>query len=75
MFATFFRLASEGMLTRGGRVASPLLVAAFFAEFRDEVRATPALFQWGLDRLAPVARLLGYEDRVARAVAEHRAAS
>ncbi|NNL85383.1 MAG: cupin domain-containing protein, partial [Myxococcales bacterium] len=64
MFATFFRLSSDGMLRRGGGIASPLLVAAFFAEFRDSVRAWPTLAQWGLDALAPLARGFGYQHRV-----------
>lgn len=67
MFATFFRLAEEGMLGRSGRVVSPLLVAAFFAEFRDEVRASPRVAQWGLELLAPLARLGGRHHTVRRA--------
>lgn len=64
MFETFFRLASDGMLRRGGGIASPLLVAAFFAEFRSEVRAWPGIAQWGLDMLGPLARWLGHGKKV-----------
>ena len=70
MFATFFRLSNQGMLSRKGRVVSLLLVAAFFAEFRNEVRAWPAIAQWGLDALAPIARWLGYDERVKRCMLE-----
>ncbi len=69
MFATFFRLADEGLLGRSGRVVSPLLAAAFFAEFRDEVRASPRVAQWALDLLAPLARLGGRHHAVGRALA------
>ncbi len=73
MFATFFRLAGEGMLGRRGRVVAPLLVAAFFAEFRDDVRASPRPAQSGLDLLAPLARLCGRHRAVQRARTTARA--
>ncbi len=70
MFATFFRLAEDGLLSSRGRVVAPLVAAAFFAEFRSEVCASPRLFQWGLDALAPLARAVGAHHRVRRAAQE-----